>query len=118
MAKILIVDDSLMMRSVIKNYLKDRDFEFVEAQNGQEAFDKYKEHKPDLVFMDIIMPDIDGIQGSKLIKEFDSYAKIVVCSSVDEEGVNKDLATIGVVDRITKPFKQEEIIPMVEKYIK
>lgn len=117
MTKILIVDDSLMMRSVIKNYIKEFNFEIIEACNGDEALEKYKSQRPQLVFMDIIMPGTDGIVASKNIKSFDVMAKIVVCSSVDEKQINEELAKIGITDRITKPFKKEEIVPLLKKYL-
>lgn len=117
--KILIADDSLMMRSVIKNYVKAiyPDVEFIDAGDGAEAVSKFKQSAPDLIFMDIIMPGTNGIEASKQIKAINSQANIIVCSSVDEQGVTDELNEIGVKEKVTKPFKKEEIEPLVNKYL-
>ena len=115
--KVLLVDDSSMMRSVIRNYLKDRDLIFIEAADGAEAFEKFKAEKPDLVFMDLMMPNVDGKTAIKNIKEFDSKANIIVCSSLSEPQMTSELVDFGISDMVVKPFKKDEVIPIVEKYL-
>lgn len=115
--KILLVDDSLMMRSVIKNYLKDLDLVFIEAENGQIGVEKFKTERPVITFMDIVMPVMDGVKAAKEIKSIDSMARIIMCSSVSEEQVNNELINIGITDFVTKPFKADELIPIAKKYL-
>ena len=80
---ILVVDDAAFMRMMIKDVLTKNGYEVVgEAENGQKAIEKYKELKPELVIMDITMPEVDGIQAVKEIKAFDPNAKVVMCSEI------------------------------------
>ena len=86
MANILLVDDAAVMRMMLQEILEDAGHAVVgEAENGQEALDKYKELKPDLVLMDITMPKVDGLKGVQLIKEFDRGSKIVMCSAMGQK---------------------------------
>lgn len=93
MARVLIVDDAAFMRMMIKDILEKNDFEIVgEANNGIVAVDLYKKEKPDVVTMDITMPDMDGIEAVKQIKAFDPDAKVIMCSAMDNNqwyGCNK-----------------------------
>ncbi len=112
--KIMIVDDSAFMRTMIINILKDGNHEIVQATNGNEAVQKYEQVKPDLVFMDIVMPDKDGVQALKEIKGKDANAKIVMCTSVGgQEKIVNDAIQAGASDIITKPFRPEEITKVI-----
>ena len=86
MAKIMICDDAAFMRMMIKDILTKNGYEIAaEAENGAVAVDKYPEVKPDLVLMDITMPDMDGIQALKKIKEMDAGANVIVCSAMGQQ---------------------------------
>lgn len=118
MAKILVVDDSSLIRTVLKNFVKKEGHDTIEAEEGQTAIEKYKAEKPDLVFMDILMPNgLDGLGAAKEIKKIDPNAKIVMVTSVREaQEVNK-AKEIGVKDYLNKPFSKEEISNVLKKYL-
>ncbi len=113
--KILVVDDSAFMRTMIINILKDGSHEIIQASNGNEAIARFSEAQPDLVFMDIVMPDKDGVQALKEIKAMDSNAKVVMCTSVGgQEKIVNDAIQAGASDIITKPFRPEEITKVLD----
>lgn len=114
--KILIVDDAAFMRMMIKDILTKNDFEVVgEAGDGQEAIDKYKEHKPDLVMMDITMPDMDGITSLKEIIKIDPQAKIIMCSAMGQQAMVIDAIQAGAKDFIVKPFQGDRVLEAIKK---
>ncbi len=114
MAKIMIVDDAAFMRMMIKNTLTKNGYsDFVEAQDGAEAVEKYSAEKPDLVFMDITMPNMDGLQALKKIKEGDPGAKVVMCTAMGQESMVVDAIKSGAKDFIVKPFNAERIAQTV-----
>ena len=116
--KIMIVDDASFMRMVLKDMLIKNGHDVIaEATNGKEAFDRYREYKPDLVTMDITMPDVDGIEGVKLIKGFDPNAKIIMCSAMGQESMVKDAVIAGARDFIVKPFKEDRIVAAITKLV-
>lgn len=118
MYKILIVDDAGFMRMMVKSHLTKAGYtDFTEAENGQQAVDLYKEIKPDLVIMDITMPDMDGIQALSKISEFDSSAKVIMCSAMGQESMVMEAIRLGAMDFIVKPFKQERISQTVNKIL-
>lgn len=114
MAKILIVDDAAFMRMMVKDTLKKNGYtDFYEAPDGAEAFKMYQELKPDLVLMDITMPNMDGLEALKAIKGYDANAKVVMCSAMGQEAMVIDAIKSGAKDFIVKPFKPERIIKTV-----
>jgi two-component system chemotaxis response regulator CheY len=114
--KVLIVDDAAFMRLNLKNIIKEMDFEVVaEAENGLEAIEKYKEHSPDVVTMDITMPEMDGISATKEIKTFDDAANILVCSAMGQQSLVIDAIEAGAKDFIVKPFERERIKDAMKK---
>ena len=119
MAKnILIVDDAAFMRMMIKDILTKNGYNVVaEAENGLKAIDKYNETKPDLVLMDITMPEMDGLQALKKIKGADSGAKIIMCSAMGQQAMVIDSIQSGAKDFIVKPFQAERVIEAVKKVI-
>ena len=119
MAKnILISDDAAFMRMMIKDILTKNGFNVVwEADNGLVAVDKYKELQPDLVLMDITMPEMDGIQALKKIREFDSAAKVVMCSAMGQQAMVIEAIQSGAKDFIVKPFQADRVIEAVNKAI-
>lgn len=114
--RILIVDDAVFMRMKLKNILEANGYEVAgEAQNGQEAVDLYQSTKPDLVTMDITMPEVDGIDALKMIKESDPSARVVMCSAMGQQGMVMDAIRSGAVDFIVKPFDTDRVIKALEK---
>ena len=116
--KVLIVDDAAFMRMMIKDILSKNGFEVVgEAENGAVAVEKYKELQPDLVTMDITMPDMDGIAAVKQIKSIDAAARIIMCSAMGQQAMVIDAIQAGAKDFIVKPFQPERVIEAVSKAI-
>lgn len=118
MGKILVVDDAVFMRKMISDILVKAGHEVAgEAANGKEALDRYKELKPDLVTMDITMPEMDGLQGLKNIKEFDKDAKVLMCSAMGQQSMVIEAIQSGAKDFIVKPFQADRVIEAVNKAI-
>ena len=118
MSKIMLVDDAAFMRMMLKNTLTQAGYSnFVEAQDGAEAVNKYDEEKPDLVIMDITMPNMDGLQALKKIRENDSSAKIVMCTAMGQEAMVVDAIKSGAKDFVVKPFNAERITSTVKNIL-
>jgi two-component system chemotaxis response regulator CheY len=116
MPNALIVDDAAFMRMMIKDILTKHGLEVVgEAEDGVEAVEKYKELKPDIVTMDITMPEMDGITALKEILAFDSSAKVVMCSAVRRQAMVIEAIQAGAKDFIVKPFKPERVLDAIKK---
>ncbi|MEF3304826.1 response regulator [Paenibacillus sp. GYB003] len=114
--KILIVDDAAFMRMMIKDILTKNGYEVVgEAQDGAVAVEKYKDLKPDLVTMDITMPEMDGIAALKEIKKFDAGAKVIMCSAMGQQAMVIDAIQAGAKDFIVKPFQADRVIEAIKK---
>ena len=114
--RVLIVDDAAFMRMMIKDILNKNNYEVVgEAENGQVAVDLYKELRPDLVTMDITMPEKDGIAAVKEIKAYDPQAKIIMCSAMGQQMMVMEAIQAGAKDFIVKPFQQERVVQALEK---
>ncbi len=110
MARILIVDDAAFMRMTLKNIVTQAGHEVVgEAGNGLEAIDAYKSSQPELVTMDITMPEMDGIEALKEIKKIDPKAKILMCSAMGQQSMVIEAIQSGAADFIVKPFNAERI---------
>ena len=118
MAKILIVDDAAFMRMMIKDILTKNGYEVAaEAENGQKAIEKYAEVRPNLVLMDITMPEMDGIQALKKIKELDSSANVIMCSAMGQQAMVIEAIQSGAKDFIVKPFQAERVLEAVKKVV-
>lgn len=116
-AKILISDDSILARKQLKDYLSAHGLvNFIEASNGQEAIDLYKAEKPDLVFLDIVMPVKDGIAAVTEICEFDKSADIVMVSSVGTQAQLKLAIEAGAKDFIQKPLNAEQFSRLINSH--
>ena len=116
MAKIMIVDDAAFMRMVIKDILTKNGHEVVaEAVDGLDAIEKYSQVNPELVFLDIVMPNMEGIECLKKIMEMDSNAKVVMCSSIGQQSAVTDAIKSGARDFITKPFDAVKVLEVVSK---
>lgn len=117
--KILICDDSILARKKLKDYLMSQKCTNIfEAADGQMAVDVYKKEKPDIVFLDIVMPVKDGISAVKEIIEFDSSAHIVMTSSVGTQQNLKEALKSGARDFIQKPLDTEQVKHVLEAKIK
>ncbi len=119
MAKsILICDDAAFMRMMIKDILTKNGYDIAgEAENGAVAVDKYAETKPDLVMMDITMPEKDGIQALKEIRAKDSGANIIMCSAMGQQAMVIESIQAGAKDFIVKPFQADRVLEAVRKVI-
>ncbi len=118
MARILIVDDSQFMRSILKNLLTPKGHEVVgEASNGREAIEKYKKLRPDLVLLDIVMPDMDGLETLKEIKKIDPNAKVIMCTALGQQKIVIDALKAGARGYIVKPFKAELVLKEIERVL-
>ena len=119
MAKnILICDDAAFMRMMIKDILTKNGYNIAgEAENGAKAVEKYAELKPDLVLMDITMPEMDGIEALKKIKEADSSALVIMCSAMGQQAMVIESIQAGAKDFIVKPFQADRVIEAVKKVV-
>lgn len=116
--RILIVDDAAFMRMMIKNIVSKNGYEVVgEAENGQVAVELYKQQKPDLVTMDITMPEMNGIEGVKAIRGIDPGANIIMCSAMGQQAMVMEAIQAGAKDFIVKPFQQDRILQAIERVL-
>ncbi len=116
--RVMVVDDAMFMRKLLCDIFQKAGYEVVaEASNGQEAYNKYKEHQPDLVTMDITMPDVNGIEGVKMIIADYPDAKVLMCSAMGQEGMVIDSVKAGAKGFIVKPFVGDKVIAEVQKLI-
>lgn len=114
--KILIVDDAAFMRMMIKDILTKNGYEIVgEAQDGAQAVEKYKELAPDLVTMDITMPEMDGITALKEIKKINADATVIMCSAMGQQAMVIDAIQAGAKDFIVKPFQADRVLEAIQK---
>ena len=118
MAKILLVDDAAFMRMMLKNTLSQAGYtDLIEAEDGVKPVEAYTAEKPDLVFMDITMPNKDGLETLKEIKAMDPGATVVMCSAMGQETMVMDSIKSGAKDFIVKPFKPERVLSTVKKIL-
>lgn len=121
MAKVLVVDDALFMRRMIADILKKEGVEICgEAENGKEAIEKYKELKPDMVTMDIVMPkieEIDGIGAVREIMKIDPQAKIIMVSAMGQHSLVVDAIQAGAKDFVTKPFQPSRVVEAYKRVL-
>ena len=114
--RVLVVDDAMFMRMMLKDILSKNGYEVVgEAANGKEAIDKYIELRPDLVLLDITMPEMDGITALKEIKHIDPQAVVVVCSAMGQQNMVIEAIQNGALDFIVKPFQQNRVIESLKR---
>ena len=116
--RVLIVDDAAFMRMMVKDILSKNGYEIVgEAENGMKALEKYQELKPDLVTMDITMPEMDGITAVKEIKKVDPAAKVVMCSAMGQQAMVIEAIQAGARDFIVKPFQADRVLEVIRKAV-
>ncbi|MEA1975019.1 MAG: response regulator [Bacillota bacterium] len=113
---ILIVDDAAFMRMMIKDVLSKNNYNVVgEAENGKKGIEKFQELDPELVIMDITMPEVNGIEAVKKIKEIDGNANVIMCSAMGQQAMVIEAIQAGAKDFIVKPFQADRIIEAVKK---
>lgn len=118
MARVLIVDDAAFMRMMIKDILEKNGYEIAgEAANGAIAVEMYNKEKPDVVTMDITMPDMDGIEAVKNIRANDPNAKIIMCSAMGQQSMVMDAIKAGAKDFIVKPFQPDRVLEAIKKVV-
>lgn len=116
MANILVVDDAAFMRVMLKDILTKGGHQIVgEAGNGVEAIEQYKKLKPDLVTMDITMPEMEGIEAVKRIKQEDPKAKVIMCSAMGQQLMVVQAIQAGANDFVVKPFQPDRVLEAVKK---
>ncbi len=117
--KVLIVDDAVFMRMKLRDILEKNGYEVVaEAQNGVEAVEKFKQDRPDLVTMDITMPEMDGVAALKAIKAEDKDAKVIMCSAMGQQTMVMEAIQAGALDFIVKPFDTDRVLQSLERVMR
>jgi two-component system chemotaxis response regulator CheY len=116
--RLLVVDDAPQMLKAFRDILESQGCEVFEAENGEEAWARYAELKPDIVLMDILMPKLDGISATKKILEDDPNARIIVISAVGKSGLEEECLMAGARQFIVKPFKIKELLNSINKLVK
>lgn len=118
MKRVLIVDDAAFMRMTLKRMLEKNGFEVVgEAENGFTGVKKYNECRPDLVTMDITMPEMDGIQALKMIRGINPEARVLMVSAMGQEGMVREAIVSGAKSFVVKPFNEEQVVQIINKIV-
>lgn len=117
MAKILIVDDSRTSRKILRNLLEEQGYEVIEAANGAEGVNLYKEKKADLVTMDITMPVMDGLEALKKIRIADPGARVIMVTAAGQESKIVSAVKLGAAEFLTKPFDKAKILKIVSSVL-
>lgn len=113
--KILMADDSAFMRKILKDILTDMGFSnFVEAENGKQAIEKFEVEKPDLILLDVIMPEMDGVET---LKQIGKKTKVVMVTAIGQDSIIKESKDNGAVGYIVKPFEKEKVIEEINKVL-
>lgn len=116
-AKILVVDDAAFMRLRLSNLLKQAGHQVAEAPDGAQALEAYQKEKPDLVFMDITMPQMDGLEALKRLRAQDPEVKVVMCTALGQQSMVIEAIKAGAKDFIIKPFQPERVLQAVQKWV-
>ena len=118
MKRVMVCDDAAFIRMMIKDILVKNGYEIAaEAENGLKAVEQYPEAKPDLVLMDITMPEVDGIEAVRRIKALDPNANVIMCSAMGQQAMVIEAIQAGAKDFIVKPFQAERVLEAVRKVI-
>lgn len=118
MKRVMVCDDAAFMRMLIKDILVKNGYEIAaEAENGLKAVERYPEAKPDLVLMDITMPEVDGIEAVRRIKALDPNANVIMCSAMGQQAMVIEAIQAGAKDFIVKPFQADRVLEAVRKVI-
>ncbi|HMO66434.1 MAG TPA: response regulator [Verrucomicrobiota bacterium] len=115
MATILVVDDAAFMRLRMSKILSEAGYEVVQAENGLEAVEKYKAHKPDAVLMDITMPEMDGLTALKEIRAHDGNARVAMVTALGQQQIVLEAVKSGAMDFLVKPCEGDRVLAAVSK---
>lgn len=114
--RLLVVDDALLMRKMIRDVATEAGWEVAgEARNGAEAVDLYRRLRPDLVTMDVVMPQVSGLEALRLIRAHDPGAQVVMVTALDQKQTILESIRDGAIDFIVKPFERERIVSLLNK---
>jgi two-component system chemotaxis response regulator CheY len=117
--KVIVADDSIVMRNMIRDILNTNGFDVIgEAKNGKEVLELYRQHKPHLVTLDIVMPHEHGIDALRKILEFDPDARVVVVSALNQKALLLEAINAGARDYVIKPFDKEELLEAAKRSVK
>jgi two-component system, chemotaxis family, chemotaxis protein CheY len=115
---VLICDDAVFMRTMISDILEESGYEIVgQAESGLQAIERYKALRPDLVTMDIVMPDMGGIDAVREITSFDANAKILMCSAMGQQALVVEAIQAGAKDFVVKPFQPSRVLEAVQRVL-
>lgn len=117
MAKILIVDDAVFIRTKMTQMLETSGHTLLEAKDGKEAIELYRKEMPDLILMDITMPELDGISAVREIKQINPSAKIIMCSSMGQQSKIVESIEAGAIDFIIKPYKDTQMMNAINRIL-
>ena len=117
MVKILIADDALFMRITLGDILKKAGYEICEAKNGSEMLQVYERERPDLIMLDITMPEMDGLNALKNLKKKYPKVKVIMCSAMGQQSMVLDAIQSGAYDFIVKPFEKGKVLDSVKKVL-
>jgi two-component system chemotaxis response regulator CheY len=113
---VLVCDDAVFMRTLLSDILSQSGFEVIgEAETGVQAIERYKQLRPDLVTMDIVMPDMGGIDAVREITKFDSDARILMCSAMGQQALVVEAIQAGAKDFVVKPFQPSRVLEAVQR---
>jgi Response regulator containing CheY-like receiver, AAA-type ATPase, and DNA-binding domains len=113
---VLVCDDAVFMRTLLSDILSQSGFEVIgEAETGVQAIERYKQLRPDLVTMDIVMPDMGGIDAVREITKFDSEARILMCSAMGQQALVVEAIQAGAKDFVVKPFQPSRVLEAVQR---
>jgi len=117
--RVMIVDDAGFTRAMLKNIINDTSYAEVvaEAKNGKEAISLYQKIKPDMVTMDLIMPEVGGLEAIDSILKIDKSASIIVVSAIGQQDLILEATKKGAKDFIRKPFKKDQVVEILQKHI-
>ena len=115
---VLVCDDAIFMRTMIGDILRQADYDVIgEAETGVEAVDRFKELKPDLVTMDIVMPDMGGIDAVREIMKIDPSARVLMCSAMGQQALVVEAIQAGAKDFVVKPFQPSRVLEAVQRVL-
>lgn len=114
---VLIVEDSDFMRDMLREIIEEEHEVVGEAADGEEGVEMFEDLGPDVVMMDVVMPDLDGIGATAKIKETDPSSKVIMCTSVGQEGKMKEAVSVGADAYITKPFEDEVVLQAIDDVV-
>ncbi len=118
MANVLVVDDAAFMRMTIKKMIEPHGHTVIcEAENGIEAIKRFVEYRPDVVLLDITMPEMNGVEALKRIKEVDPNARVIICSAMGQQAMVAQTIQYGAKDFIVKPFEEDRLIAAIDKVL-